>query len=140
MNKVFLVGRLGQDPEIQFSGNGLPICRFSVATGDSYKDAKGERVNKTDWHNVVVFGPFAEVCQMNLEKGHLVSVEGKLETRSYDAKDGTKKYSTNVVAAKVEFLTTRPKSKGSDSKTQIDFDMNTGEALGTQFAPDDIPF
>lgn len=141
MNKVILVGRLGQDPILSFAKNRMPICRFSVATSESYKDSKGERIQKTEWHKIVVFGMFAETCQINLEQGREVSIEGKLETTSFTDKEGIKRSSTNIVASRVEFLGSfKNKTPKDKTKAQMDFDMETGEVFGTSFAPDDIPF
>ena len=99
LNKVFLVGRLGKDPEIRFSGDGNAIANFSIATNETWKNKEGNQEEKTDWHNIVVFGASAEkYIQPYVKKGTLVSVEGKLQTRDWEDKDGNKRYTTEVVA------------------------------------------
>ena len=99
LNKVFLVGRLGKDPEIRFSGDGNAIANFSIATNETWKNKEGAQQEKTDWHNIVVFGASAEkYIQPYVKKGTLVSVEGKLQTRDWEDKDGNKRYTTEVVA------------------------------------------
>ena len=99
LNKVFLVGRLGKDPEIRFSGDGNAIANFSIATNETWKNKEGNQQEKTDWHNIVVFGASAEkYIQPYVKKGTLVSVEGKLQTRDWEDKDGNKRYTTEVIA------------------------------------------
>ena len=97
INKVILVGNLGQDPEIRYTQDGRPICNFSIATSETWKDKDtGERKEKTEWHRVVVFGKLAEICGEYLAKGKQIYIEGKLQTRSWE-QDGEKKYMTEVV-------------------------------------------
>ena len=97
INKVILVGNLGQDPEIRYTADGRAIANFSIATSETWKDKNtGERKEKTEWHRVVVFGKLAEICGEYLAKGKQVYIEGKLQTRSWE-QDGVTKYSTEVV-------------------------------------------
>ena len=106
VNKVIIVGRLGKDPETkQVSDN--TVCNFNVATDESYSKRDGEKVEKTEWHKIVVWGKQAENCSKYLEKGSMVYVEGKLQTRSWDDESGEKKYTTEVVAQTVRFLSTK---------------------------------
>jgi len=95
-NKVQLIGNLGQDPEIMNMENGTKLAKFSIATSDSYKNAKGEKVEDTQWHNIVAWGKTAEIVENYLVKGKQVAVEGKLTHRSYETKDGEKRYITEV--------------------------------------------
>jgi len=95
-NKVQLIGNLGQDPEIVNLENGTKLAKFSIATSDSYKNAAGEKVEDTQWHNVVAWGKVAELVENYLNKGKQVAVEGKLTHRSYDTKSGEKRYITEV--------------------------------------------
>ena len=98
INKVILVGNLGQDPEIRYTADGRPIANFSVATSETWKDKNsGERREKTEWHRVVVFGRLAEICGEYLSKGRQVYVEGKLQTRKWQGQDGQDRYTTEVV-------------------------------------------
>lgn len=97
LNKVQLIGHLGKDPETRFSSNGDPICNFSVATSESWKDKSGERQEKTEWHRIVAFGKLAEICGEYLKKGAQVYVEGKLQTRKWTDKNEIERYSTEIV-------------------------------------------
>jgi len=98
INKVILVGNLGQDPEIRYTADGRPIANFSVATSETWKDKNsGERREKTEWHRVVVFGKLAEICGEYLSKGRQVYIEGRLQTRKWQGQDGQDRYTTEVV-------------------------------------------
>ncbi|TDQ32537.1 single-stranded DNA-binding protein [Zeaxanthinibacter enoshimensis] len=95
-NKVQLIGNLGQDPEIVALDNGSKLAKFSVATNEIYRNGKGEKVTETQWHQVVAWGKTAEIVESYLHKGSEVAVEGKLMHRSYETKEGTKRYVTEV--------------------------------------------
>jgi len=98
INKVILVGNLGQDPEIRYTADGRPIANFSIATSEQWNDKNtGERREKTEWHRVVVFGKLAEICGEYLSKGRQVYIEGKLQTRKWQGQDGQDRYTTEVV-------------------------------------------
>ena len=97
INKVILVGNLGAKPDIRFSSDGKAIANFSLATSESWKDKEGNKQERTEWHKVSVFGKLADVCQKYLDKGSKVYVEGKLQTRKWDNKDGVTQYTTEVV-------------------------------------------
>jgi len=103
-NKVQLIGNLGNNPEIIILENGKKLAKFSLATNENYKDSKGEKQTKTDWHNIVTWNKTAEIAEKYLEKGKEVAIEGKLTTRSYDDKDGVKRYTTEVVANELLLL------------------------------------
>ena len=103
-NKVQLIGRLGQDPEIVNFDNGKQLAKFSLATDDSYKDQNGQRVERTDWHNVVVWGNLVKVVENYVTKGKEIAVEGKLTTRSWEDKEGVKRYTTEVVCNELLLL------------------------------------
>lgn len=100
VNQIALEGRLGKDPDIRYSGSGKAVCKFSLATDRSRKDAQGEWVKETQWHNVVCFGDVATAAQ-ELEKGAWARVEGRVEYRTWEGKDGNKKYSTEIIAQSV---------------------------------------
>lgn len=105
VNKVILIGNLGADPELRYTPNGnRPVCSLRIATSEVYKDKSGQKQEQTEWHRVTVWGEQAENCNKYLAKGRSVYVEGRLQTRSWDDKDGQKKYSTEVVAERVKFL------------------------------------
>ena len=104
VNKVILVGNLGADPELKYTPSNRPVCHLSVATNEVWKDKSGQKQEKTEWHRVNVWGDQAENCSKFLSKGRMVYVEGRLQTRSWDDKEGKKRYSTEVVADRVVFL------------------------------------
>ena len=104
VNKAILVGNLGKDPEIRFTGAGKAVCKFPLATTTSWNDAEGTRQERTEWHNIIVWGKQGENCGKFLSKGRQVFVEGEIRSRSYDDKDGNKRYITEIVAQNVRFL------------------------------------
>jgi len=138
VNKVLLIGNLGKDPEVRFTGGGQAVARFPVATSEVWNDREGQRQERTEWHNVVVWGKQAETCGQYLQKGRQVYVEGSIRTRQYDDKDGNKRYITEVIAQRVQFLGSRGEGAGSG---------RGGGGGGSSDAPpppmaedDDIPF
>ena len=104
LNKVTLIGNLGKDPELQTLDGNVPVAKFSLATTESFKDKNGQTQYNTDWHTVVLWRSLAELAGTYLQKGSLVYVEGKLKTRSYDDKEGNKRYMTEVVAEQIIML------------------------------------
>lgn len=124
-NSVQLIGNLGKDPEIKYLPNGDPVCNFSMATSESWKK-DGEKVTKTEWHNIVAWGKLAEVCGQYLDKGKLIFVEGKIQTRSWDDKEGNKRYTTEIKIHTMKMLG----GKG-DSSPKADTPASE---------PDDVPF
>ncbi|MBF0205627.1 MAG: single-stranded DNA-binding protein [Oligoflexia bacterium] len=105
VNKVILIGRLGQNPEVKYAPSGMPVCTFSIATTESWKDKNnGQKVEKTEWHRVVAWAKLAEICGQYLSKGKQVFIEGRIQTRSWDDKDGTKRYMTEILAQNVQFI------------------------------------
>lgn len=120
MNKVFLLGRLGKDPELRKTGNGNSVCSFSLATSKKWKDKDGTKQEKTEWHRVVVWGPSADNCSKYLSKGSQVLVDGEIRYSDYDDKDGVKKYVTDINANHVQFLDTKKKEEGAGSGGAFD--------------------
>jgi single-strand DNA-binding protein len=106
-NKVQLIGNLGNDPEIITLDGGKKLAKFSLATNDHYKNEAGERVTQTQWHNIVAWGKTAEIIENFVTKGKEVAIEGKLTTRSWEDKDGSKKYITEVVCNELLMLGTK---------------------------------
>ena len=104
VNKVTILGRLGQDPELRELQGGKAVCNLSIATSQVWTDQQGHKNEKTEWHRVVVWGKLGELCAQYLAKGRQAYVEGRLETRSYEDQQGQKKYTTQVVASDVVFL------------------------------------
>lgn len=103
-NKVQLIGHLGNDPELQTFESGKKMVKFSIATNDFYRNAEGERVKQTDWHNVVAWNKTAEIISNHVKKGQEIALEGKLTTRSWETEDGQKRYTTEVVCDEVVLL------------------------------------
>jgi len=103
-NKVQLIGNLGNDPEIINLESGKTLAKFAIATNESYKNAQGEKVTDTQWHNIVAWGKTAEIVEKYVGKGKEVAIEGKLTTRSWEDKDGMKRYTTEVVCSELLML------------------------------------
>ncbi len=143
INKAIIVGRLGKDPEMRYMPDGTAVANFSVATSEDWKDkATGEKKERTEWHRVVAFRKLGEICGEYLSKGKLVYVEGRIQTRAWDDKDGNKRYTTEIVASDMQML--GPKDEGS-KKSSVEFD--SGSKGGGNFSrsegpvgEDDIPF
>lgn len=142
VNKVLLVGNLGKDPEVRFTSTGRAVCTFSLATSEQWKTDIGQQ-ERTEWHHIVVWGKSAEHCGQYLKKGRQVYVEGAIRSRSYEAKDGSKRYVTEIVTQRVQFLGVKPTSTSSAAHSETD-GFSGGE--GTDFpdtpgvTDDDLPF
>ncbi|NPB09654.1 MAG: single-stranded DNA-binding protein [Thermodesulfobacteria bacterium] len=104
VNKVILIGRLGADPEIRYTADGQPVATFRMATSERWTDKNGQRQERTEWHRIVAFGRLAEICGEYLAKGRLVYIEGRLQTRSYEDRDGIKRFVTEIVAQNMQML------------------------------------
>jgi single-strand DNA-binding protein len=113
VNKVMLIGHLGQDPELRYTGSGTPVCTLRIATNDSYKDNEGNLIEKTEWHSVVAWARLAEICGEYLSKGSQIYIEGSLQTRQYEDRDGNQRYVTEVKAREMVMLGGRGSSGGS---------------------------
>lgn len=110
VNKVILLGNLGKDPELRYTASQTPVCNFSLATGERRKDASGNWADHTEWHNVIAFGKTAELCSKFLKKGRQVFIEGRIQTRKWQDKEGKDRYTTEIIANGVTFVG----AKGSD--------------------------
>ena len=119
-NKVQLIGRLGQSPEVKHLESGKTVANFSLATNEKYKNAKGELMENTEWHNLVAWGKTAEIIEKYVQKGSERAIEGKLTSRSWEDKDGNKRYTTEVV---VNELLLMGKPKGSSNSAKSDDDL-----------------
>jgi len=115
VNKAIIVGNLGREPELRYTQGGSPVCQLSVATTRAYTNKNNDRVEETEWHRVVVWGKSAEHCNTYLGKGRQVYVEGRIQTRSYEDKEGIKRYSTEIVADTVQFLGSRSDGGGKST-------------------------
>lgn len=112
VNKVILVGNLGKDPELRYTPSGTAVATFTMATTERYKDRDGNRQDKTEWHNIVAWRQLAEICGKYLHKGKQVYIEGKLQTRSYDDRDGNKRYVTEIIVDQMQMLGSRDDAQG----------------------------
>ncbi|NJM15095.1 MAG: single-stranded DNA-binding protein [Bacteroidales bacterium] len=139
VNKVILVGNLGKDPEVRYLDNGTPVCRFSVATNETYKNKAGEKVTNTEWHNVVLWRGLAEVAEKFLKKGNMVYVEGKLQTRAWDDKDGNKRYTTEIIGTEMTMLGRKDGSGGLDSTPFPSEEPEGVRAGSSRPEPDKVP-
>jgi len=116
VNKVILMGNLGRDPEVRFMPNGDAVCNFSIATTDSWKDKAGERQEKTEWHNIVMYRRLAEIAGEYLKKGRPVYLEGRLQTRKWQTKEGQDRYTTEIIADSMQMLGGRDGASSQDSQ------------------------
>ena len=145
LNKVMLIGRLGRDPELRYTQGGAPVCTLNVATDESYQDRDGNRVDRTEWHRVVVFQRAAENCNVYLHKGSLVFVEGSLQTRKWQDQNGQDRYTTEIKAQRVQFLDRKgegeqPAAGNHKSHQQSANTGNTGSEFQEPLPIDDVPF
>lgn len=151
INKVILIGNLGNDPEMRHTPGGAGVCEFRLATNEAWTDKSGQRQERTEWHRIVVWGKKAEVCSKYLSKGRQVYVEGRLRTRSWEDKEGNKRYMTEVVANDVQFLGSGGGAgggaggggggNGGRSGGGMDEPPPAGDPFGGGGGPDDdIPF
>jgi single-strand DNA-binding protein len=142
VNKVILVGRLGQDPELKSTPNGNSVANFSLATNEVWTDKSGARQEKTEWHRIVVWGKQAELCAQYLKKGRQAYLEGRMQTRQWQDKNGQTRYTTEVLAQTIRFLGSgaeRGAERGMDSENSpppASAEFNTEP----KFTEDDIPF
>jgi single-strand DNA-binding protein len=149
VNKVILVGRLGRDPETRYTGGGSAVANFSVATDETYKDRNGERQKRTEWHKIVVWGKQAEIAQQYLKKGSLVFIEGRIQSREWQDKEGQKRTSFEVVASNFRMLGGRGdggSGGGSGARGGDDYEPAApsedagGGHGGPEISDEDIPF
>ena len=137
VNKVILVGNLGKDPEVRHLDNGIAVANFSLATTESYTNKQGERVNQTEWHNIVLWRGLADVAEKYLKKGNSIYVEGKISTRKWEDKEGNTRYSTDIIADKMTMLG----SKSTNSNSATESSVSTTEPTPSEeLGNDDLPF
>lgn len=148
LNKAFIIGNLTRDPEIKALPSGIQVASFSVATNRVWKDKDGRKQEAADFHNVVVFGRQAEIVGQYLKKGSSVLVEGRMQTRSWDAQDGSKKYRTEIIADRVQFgprtggggAPSSERSSGAQSAPAKDNSVDEIEYPQEEINIEDIPF
>ena len=138
VNKAILIGNLGADPELRYTPSGAAVANFSIATGETWTDANGEKQEHTEWHNIVAWRKLAEICGEYLKKGSKVYIEGRLQTRSWEGQDGVKRYSTEVVARDMQMLD----RKGEPAAAALPEEAAPHEAAPHEAAEedDDLPF
>ena len=142
VNKVILVGRLGQDPEVRFTQGGTAVANLRIATDETWKDQNGERQQRTEWHRVVAWSKLAEICGQYLSKGRLVYIEGRLQTRSWDDREGNKRYTTEVRADNMVMLGGRSEEGQAAPAARPAAAAQPAAAAGSDSGTndDDIPF
>ena len=141
VNKVILVGNLGRDPEIRYTPKGgQAVANFTLATTESFHDSEGKREERTEWHRIVVWGKTAELCAQYLAKGRTVYIEGRLQTREWEDKEGQKRQTTEVVAQTVQFLGSRGAGAGAPAGRRRQLRRRTAASAPPPPAGDDIPF
>ena len=138
VNKIFIVGRLARDPEIRYTQNGSAIANMTVATDESFTGSDGNKVERTEWHRVTVFGKAAENCGNYLGKGSLVHVEGSLSTRKWQDQNGQDRYTTEIKAQRVQFLDRREGGKDGGQQRQGRQQQTRGSEQDYQ--DQDVPF
>ncbi|NOY98311.1 MAG: single-stranded DNA-binding protein [Chloroflexi bacterium] len=134
LNKVMIIGHLGRDPEMRYTPSGRPVTTFSVAVSRSWNSSDGERHSETEWFNVVAWGHLAEICKKYLTKGQQVYIEGRLQTRRWEDKEGTKRTSVEVVANEMMMLGDRRDNRQSQGEDKSDVEA------GSQTDEDEFPF
>lgn len=150
VNKAILVGRLGRDPETRYTGGGVAVANFSVATDEQWKDKNGEKQKKTEWHKIVAWSKLAEIIQQYCKKGQLVYIEGRLQTQEWQDKEGVKRYTTEIVADTLRMLGGGRGSEGdsgsdrhetSSGRTQSQStNRQASNSIGPEISDEDIPF
>ncbi|WP_242929444.1 single-stranded DNA-binding protein [Pontibacter vulgaris] len=150
VNKVILIGNLGKDPEVRHLEGGVAVARFPLATSETYKDKNGQKQEKTEWHNIVLWRGLAEVAEKYVRKGQSVFIEGKIRTSQYQDKDGNQRYSTEIVADNMTMLTRGEGGQqeggnfqGAPAAASANYSTgNTSASAGVaqNDEPDDLPF
>lgn len=134
LNKVILIGRLGRDPEVRYMPNGDAVCNFSVATSEKYTDKNGQRQEATEWHNVTMYRKLAEIAGKYLTKGSQVYLEGKIQSRKYQGKDGIERTAYEIIANELKML------GGNSQAAQEQPKQAQGNAKPVEDIDDDVPF
>ena len=142
VNKAIIVGNLGKDPEVRFTQSGQAMARFSVATTDTWMDRENSRQERTEWHNIVVWGKQAETCGQYLSKGRQVYIEGRIQTRKFEDREGKERYFTEINAQQVTFLGSRDGGGTRSGQSSDDEPSGGFDDAGAGSVPpdDDVPF
>lgn len=139
VNKVILVGHVGKDPVVRYLDGGNAVANFSVATSESYRTKEGEKVTTTEWHNIVAWKGWAKVAEEYVKKGSQIYIEGKIRTRSWDDKEGNKRYITEVIVDNIRLLDKRSNESNMEKKEKTG-DFDTEETVTDPKESDDLPF
>ncbi len=145
INKAILIGNLGADPEVRFTASGSPVANFRIATTEKWTDKEGQKQERTEWHRIVAWGRLGETCGEYLSKGRQVYVEGRIQTRQWDDRDGNKRYTTEIVAATVQFLGGRGEGASEGAGRGASEPASVAADNGFEYGPppmdgDDVPF
>lgn len=148
LNKAMIIGRLGQDPEVRYTQSNTAVATLNIATSERYKDGNGEYQERTEWHRVVAWGRLAEICQQYLHKGSQVYIEGPIQTRQWEDKEGQKRYTTEIKALQMTMLDSKGSGGGSGAPSggqqqpPANQPMSSNVELGSNFddMDDDLPF
>lgn len=135
VNKVILIGRLGRDPEMRYTAGGTPVCNFTLATDENFKDKSGEWQRRTEWHRIVAWSGLAERCSQLLSKGKLAYIEGRLQTRDWDDREGNKRRTTEIVINRMRILTPR-----GEPGLDIEAGPEPPEDTVPEITDEDVPF
>jgi len=136
VNKVILIGRLGADPELKYMPSGDPVANFNLATNESYRDKEGNTQEKTEWHRIVAFRKLAETCGEYLKKGKLVYIEGRIQSRSWEDKNGVKRFTTEIIAYTMTMLG----KKGEMDESMTDQPPQDTNSQKLESEDEDLPF
>ena len=139
VNKVILVGRLGRDPETRYTSSGQAVCNFTLATDEVFRDRSGERQKRTEWHRVVLWSKLAEIAQQYLRKGSLVYLEGRIQTRQWDDRDGNKRTTVEIVANIMRMLGPRAEAAAAGAEAEPPV-VAEEPAPAPEISDEDIPF
>lgn len=138
LNKVMLIGNLGKDPEVRFTASGQAVASFSLATSEKFKGKSGEMEERTEWHNITLWGKLAEIAGEYLSKGKTVYIEGRLQTRKWQDKNGNDRYTTDIVGDRMQMLSAKGERSGGESSSSQK--SGGGSYEEPPFQDDDIPF
>ncbi len=139
VNKALLIGHLGRDPEMRYTPSGLAVANFTMATSENWTNKDGTKESRTEWHRIVAFGRLAEICGEYLSKGRQVYIEGRIQTREWEDKDGNKRYTTEIVAREMQMLGSKDSEGASKTKPQSQM-SEVPEPNYPDAQDDDIPF
>lgn len=140
LNKVMLIGRLGADPEVRYTQSNTAVATLNLATTERYKDSNGEQQESTEWHRIVAWGRLAEICQQYMKKGGQIYVEGSLQTRAWEDREGQKRYTTEVKALSIQMLDSRTDGGSGASRDDSRQESASPVDMNSNSDDDDLPF